>query len=125
MKTVFYHFWQLNRFVLIGAIATFVHLFVSRAILLYQANLPELVVNSLAFVVAFFISFLGHRHFTFKVQGSMIKFLSVSLLGFLVNNTLLFYIVKAQFLSGWDAILLSTLSIPILTYLLAKLWVFR
>lgn len=125
MKTVVYHFWQLNRFALIGGAATFVHLFVSRIILFYQANVPELVVNSVAFAVAFFISFFGHRHFTFKVKGSMIKFLSVSLLGFSINNTLLFYIVKTQLLSGWDAIFLSTLSVPILTYLLAKLWVFR
>ncbi|WP_299490970.1 GtrA family protein [uncultured Shewanella sp.] len=120
-----YHFWQLNRFALVGGMATLVHLSLSRFILFYQDNLPELTVNSVAFFIAFFISFLGHRHFTFKTNGSIIKFLSVSLLGFLINNSLLFYIVHSQFLTGWDAIFLSTLSVPILTYVLAKLWVFK
>ncbi len=125
MKVATYHFWQLNRFALVGGMATLVHLSVSRLLFFYRGDLPELMVNSVAFFIAFFVSFLGHRHFTFKTQGSIIKFLSVSLLGFLINNSLLFYIVQTQYLKGWNAILLSTLSVPILTYILSKLWVFR
>ena len=125
MKMATHHFWQLNRFAIVGATATLVHLSVSRLILLYHDNLPELEVNSIAFIIAFFISFGGHRYFTFKAQGSIVKFLGVSVFGFSVNNALLFYIVETHFLTGWNAILLSTLSVPILTYFLSKLWVFR
>ncbi|MCL1127453.1 GtrA family protein [Shewanella surugensis] len=125
MKTAASHFWQLNRFALVGVLATIVHLSVSRLVFFYQANFPEFGVNAIAFSIAFFVSFWGHKHFTFQVNGSMMKFLGVSLLGFVVNNILLFYIINAGFLTGWNAILLSTLSVPILTYFLSKLWVFR
>lgn len=125
-------FWQANRFALVGAAATAVHLLVVKIYFslvqtgaLTPVKYDEYMANSLAFMVAFSISYFGHRYFTFKQAGSIIRLFLVALTGFLINNIVLTGLLNFSAISGWLAVTISTLTVPIITFILAKAWVFK
>ncbi|WP_318467731.1 GtrA family protein [Photobacterium leiognathi] len=119
------HFWQLNRFAIIGLLATAVHLSVVRLYFFQIQDPSEYTANVVGFSIAFLVSYFGHRHFTFGQKGSFLKFLAVSLMGFFINNITLASLLKSAMFSGWLAVTISTLCVPIITFILAKFWVFK
>lgn len=119
------HFWQLNRFALVGLLATAVHLSVVRLYFFQIAHPSEYIANILGFSIAFLVSYFGHCHFTFAQKGSFFKFLAVSLFGFLINNLILVTLLQTAHVKGWVAVTISTLCVPIITFILSKFWVFK
>lgn len=115
--------WQFARFVLVGGAATLTDLVVS-IILLYGLNLHENVVTTGAFAIAFFVSYFGHRNFTFKKQGSALKFLLLSTLMLIIRN-LLVALMLYMGLSGLPPLLIAMTAVMMLTFVASKYLVFK
>lgn len=116
---------QLMRFGLVGGLATVTHLGVAWWLLYAWPALSPFLVNFGAFVIAFQVSFLGHSRFTFRQKGSAVRFLVVTLSGFAINNTLLWLFLMAGVKSGFVAICLSVVLVPLFVFAGARLWVFK
>lgn len=116
-------FWQFARFVLVGGAATLTDLVVS-VILLYGLNLHENVVTTATFGIAFFVSYFGHRNFTFKKQGSALKFLLLSSLMLIIRNLLVAFMLYLG-LSGLPPLLIAMAAVMLLTFVASKYLVFK
>lgn len=121
-------FFQIFRFGIVGASAALIHF--STVVFLVQIYAFEpLVANGLAFMVAFQISYFGHRLWTFQhtTQQHRVAFprlLLVQILNFLANETL-FYIFLTFHFPYAIALLIVLSVLPIFTFISSKLWVFR
>jgi len=114
---------KLTRFGLVGVAATAVHVLVAGAVLKWS-NHAVFAANLIGFLVAFQVSFFGHRYITFQTRGHWRRFIAIALLGFLLNNSILAGLVVGAWLDGWPAIVFSTLCVPAVMYLLLRGWVF-
>lgn len=114
-----------TRFGLVGLAATGVHLAVAAGVLALWPSLNEFIANIIAFCVAFQVSLVGHRRLTFKRQGSAWRFALVAAVGFALNNGLLAILIRGLEISGFVAIAIATLSVPIVTYLASRMWAFK
>lgn len=87
------------------------------------------VANLCAFLVAFVVSYSGHRRFTFQVQGrhkeSLPRFFLTALAGFIVNELMLALLLLYTPLPFEPALLLVLCLVAIMTFLLARFWAFR
>ncbi|MCP9133794.1 GtrA family protein [Acinetobacter baumannii] len=89
---MFTHILQLARFTTTGTAAALTHY--SVAMLLFKKHVAMQYANLLAFLLAYWVSYFGHRVFTFKVQHlthrqTLPKFTLVAGLGFLFNESFL------------------------------------
>ena len=116
-------FWRLVRFGFVGGGATLVDLGTSFALFHSWPTISEHLVTTLAFSVAFWFSFFGHRYITFQKQGAAGKFLLVALFSLAVRNLLLSGLLLAG-LSGLLPVVIASLAVTMLTYLLSRVWVF-
>ncbi len=114
---------RLLRFAIVGGGATATHLLVAWLCFWRYPQASEFGVNLVAFSLAFWVSFIGHRFFTFNKPGSVRKFLIVALFSYGMNNLLLTVFIWMG-LGGWPAIAIATLTVPLATYILARIWVF-
>lgn len=115
-------------FVVIGSLAAAIHLGTA-FLLVDQAGIPPAVANVIAFGCAFFFSYAGHSRHSFRsgtnADGSFLRWLQVSIAGFLANQGLYMLALHA-FPHVWY-LLLSMLVTAIVasgSYLLGKLWAF-
>lgn len=113
------------RFLVVGGIATATHLLVASLVLTIYPALSPYAANSVAFFVAFMVSFYGHRYITFKTRGSKSRFLIVSIGGFLGNNAILTVCLKLLAINALASVVIATACVPILTYLASLLWAFK
>lgn len=121
------------RFGIVGLTAAAVHYWVVIA-LVELLHIAPLQANAGGFIVAFWVSYFGHRHWTFSdavathVQGahpSFLRFLLVAVLGFCMNE-LLFYLLLRY--AGWPyylALAVVVFTVAVMTYVLSRLWAFR
>ncbi len=116
-------FWRLVRFGFVGGGATLVDLGSAFALSHSWPGINEHLVTTLAFSVAFWFSFFGHRYITFQKQGAVGKFLLVALFSLAVRNLILSGLLFAG-LSGLLPVVIATLTVTILTYVLSRIWVF-
>jgi putative flippase GtrA len=119
---------QLVRFGAVGACAMAVHYLLVTA-LFVPGGLAVLDANVLGFLCAFPISYLGHRHATFAAHGvphrlAMRRFFAVAVLGLIVNETLLAFLLAATSLAYRAALAVVLVAVAALTYLLARFWAF-
>mgnify|MGYP001387716153 CR=1 FL=1 len=114
------------RFGCVGGLAMLVHFLV--VALLVPFGVAPLIANIAAFIVAFQISFLGHRQWTFaakKTAGQYPKMFVVSLTGFAVNEMLYAFLLKSTQLDYRTALLIVLLAVASGTYLGSRFWVFK
>lgn len=116
-------YWQLLRFALVGGGATLVDLASATLLLQHWPTLSEHGVTTLAFMIAFWCSFFGHRYITFQKQGAIGRFLLVALGSLAVRNLILSGLLYAG-LAGLLPIVIATLTVTVLTYCLSRIWVF-
>ena len=119
---------QVFKFVLVGVLATLVHLLIG--FLLLQAGWNPLAANAVAFSVAFLVSFFGHLRYSFADQNvdtstSLWKFVIVALIGFSCNEFLLMALLYLPTMIDYVALFISTATAAILTFLLSKIWAFK
>ncbi|MFK6327286.1 GtrA family protein [Acinetobacter baumannii] len=89
---MFTHILQLARFTTTGTAAALTHY--SVAMLLFKKHVALQYANLLAFLLAYWVSYFGHRVFTFKAQHlthrqTLPKLTLVAGLGFLFNESFL------------------------------------
>ena len=116
-------FWRLVRSGFVGAGATPLALGTSIALFHTWPAISEHLVTTLAFAIAFWFSFFGHRYITFQKQGAASKFLLVALFSLAVRNLILSGLLFAG-LSGLLPVVIATLTVTVLTYILSRVWVF-
>lgn len=116
---------QLFRYVVVGVAATATHVLVaSVALLVFGQTL--LLSNIMAFFIAWFVSYFGNALWSFDSQaklGSMARFVVVSGI-----NLAIIYVVSekitASSLPEYTGILILSVLLPLVGFLLHKLWVF-
>ena len=115
-------------FVSVGALAAAVH-YVA-ALLAHAYGLQPAGANWIGFLCAFPVSYLGHRHWSFRgTQASHVaaffKFLAVALLGFLGNQVLLWLALTYTLLPFWLALGIVMVIVAVSTWLLSRFWAFN
>ncbi|QEW08093.1 GtrA family protein [Nitrincola iocasae] len=118
---------QVSRFIGVGVTALIVHWLVVR--LLVPLGLVPLLANVFGFVVAFNVSYFGHRKLTFKAEElshsrTLPRFATVALSSFAVNEIL--YALLLTFTPlRYDLALLIVLGVvAVMTYLFSRFWAF-
>ncbi len=118
-------------FLAVGAAAAGTHIAVFA--LLHHALTPKLwpeIVNAIAFIVAFFVSFAGHRLLSFQdtsttVEQSLQRFGVTALAGF-ASNELVFALLTR--LGGWWPLLALFVALVFAagqTWFLSRYWAFK
>jgi len=119
--------WKIIRFGFVGILATLMHIIVV-TLLTYFTPLHPVIINTLAFAVAFCVSSTGHMIFTFQVhnnqKNSLIKYFFVAVAALILSNILLAFMLKQDFTSQYIAQLTAILSVPIVTYIASRYWAF-
>ncbi len=123
------HTQSISWFTIIGALAALTHYLVAVGFE-YSALLTAAHANIAGFVVAFPVSYFGHRAFSFAGQDashrqSLPRFLSVALLGFFANQTLVLSAIRYTKLPFWFSLGVVMVLVAISTYLLSKFWAFK
>ncbi len=120
--------WELARFGIVGVAATLIHL----SIALYLDSTTSInifVINTLAFLCAFGMSFFGHYFWTFKSNApklkALIKFFSVALSGLMASSVMILMLIWAGLESDMLKLTISILIIPAVTYVVGKFWAFK
>jgi putative flippase GtrA len=120
-------FWQLVVFGIVGLAATATHYVV--AVGVHElAHLSPYYSNILGYCSAVMISFYGHGKLTFKVRtGKAVfaRFVGVSLTILGLSELLLMSMHSLFELPTRISMLVVVLTVPIVTYTLNKVWVFR
>lgn len=124
MKRLLGEAGMLARFGGVGVIATLVHLAVAAAAFIVWPTVSPFVANLMAFIVAFQVSFWGHRRFTFRKDGRAHRFFVLALGGFALNNGVLATLLIASSIDGLLAIVIATFTVPLLMYVAARFWAF-
>jgi len=116
-------------FILVGASAGLTHLFIYFICTHWFGVINEWA-NAIGFVVAFFVSFTGHRKLSFKdsdttIQQSLFRFLVTALAGFLTNELIFVLLFRLLELNDWFALFTAIAGAAVQTFLLSRFWAFR
>jgi putative flippase GtrA len=116
-------FW----FLAVGGGAAATHMLVFA---LAQAHMWPEVANAFGFVVAFFVSFAGHRLLSFKDAGTTVgtsfkRFVVTALAGFASNELVFVLLLRGLELPSLLALFLALLFAAGQTFVLSRFWAFR
>ncbi|WP_286035773.1 GtrA family protein [Succinatimonas hippei] len=117
-------FYELVRFVIVGGAATVTDLAVSVVLFFAFPDMSENAITTCAFCVAFFVSYFGHRYFTFKQHGNIFKFLLLSCSMLVLRNIIVFVLVRI-WMTGLVPIIVAMALVTVITYLVSKFMVFK
>ncbi len=123
------HKRSISWFAIIGAVAALTHYIIAVS-LECSGTLIASSANIAGFIVAFPVSYFGHRKFSFADQDSnhwqsLPRFMSVALLGFLANQTLVLSAIQYTKLPFWFSLGVVMVFVAMSTYLLSKFWAFK
>lgn len=115
-------------FICVGVSALLTHWLVV-ILLVPLAGLHPLLANVVAFLVAFNVSYFGHRHLTFKAsershRQTLPRFAAVAASSFALNEAMYWVLLNFTPLRYDIAMLLVLGSVAVLTYILGKFWAF-
>lgn len=118
---------QIHWFVVVGALAALVHLSVVRG--LVPLGLPPLAANVFGFLVAFGVSYVGHRRFTFatakaSVRQSLPRFFATALASFALNEALYAILLATTALNYAVALFIVLVVVALVTFVVSKYWAF-
>ncbi len=118
--------FELIRFAIVGGLATVVDLAVT-FILVYGLDMGqhENIVTSIAFAIAFFVSYFGHRFFTFHKSGSALKFLALALSTLALRNVIVWLLTYFDIMRGIAPLILAMALVTIITYIVSKFGIFK
>ena len=120
---------QVIRFGVVGVTALMVNWLVV-AVLVPTLDMAPLLANVFAFLVAFQVSYWGHRSWTFNAwtlrhSQTLPRFLVVSCSSFLINEFLYFLLLEFTVLDYRTALLIVLAIVAMSTFLLSRKWAFR
>ncbi|MDX1802484.1 MAG: GtrA family protein [Alcanivorax sp.] len=119
---------QLGRFGVVGIAAMLVH-WCTVAVIVPLGMVP-LLANVVAFLVAFQVSYWGHRHWTFEAadqqhRKTAPRFFAVAVASFLVNEAAYALLLQYTPLDYRVALVLVLGGVAGMTFLLSRHWAFR
>jgi putative flippase GtrA len=118
---------QLMRFGIVGVCGAAVN-FAVVVLLVHFEHFAPLDANIIAFFIAFFVSYNGHRLWTFKCKRdkktSMPRFFLIQGASFFLYEGLFAVFLKVFHLYYMLALLLTLMIVPPFTFLLSKVWAF-
>ena len=122
---------EMLRFGVTGSLSTVVH-FCSVLFLVSFIRFMPLSANIIAFLIAFIVSYVGHSKFTFRntagrsgINPALPKFFITATFSFFLNESMYYYLVKAQHLNYLIALAIVLASVSIVTFSICKLWAFK
>lgn len=120
---------RLFYFLMVGGIAALVHLLIVLGLVSHWQIHP-LIANVIAFLIAFHVSFLGHKHLTFsklkeQKQLSLPHFFIVAASAGIVNECLYFLILRYTQLNYLVALILVLGMVSVYSYVVSKCWACR
>ena len=120
--------FQVLRFGFVGVAATLTHYIV--ALGASALHVPILWANAVGFVIAFFVSFCGHRHYTFADRdipagASFRRFAMIAIGGFFFSEGLLAALLKLTTLSETAALTVALATTAGLNFLFSRYWAFH
>ena len=119
-------FW----FLLVGASAALTHMAVFALVLILVPTLwPELA-NVAGFLVAFLVSFVGHRRLSFQdadtsLLQSFMRFAATAVAGFVTNEAVFIALFRVFGLPTWLALIGGIVVSAVQTFVLSRFWAFR
>lgn len=123
---------QLTKFASVGLFATGIHTLVYGIL---GHSLDPFLANLIAFLIAFVFSYSGHFLWTFRSQTGgakihrafnyQLKFLMVALSGLFLNSFAVWVVIEWLQFDYLFAVVPMIFVVPLLTFVLAKFWVFR
>lgn len=121
-------FLQLARFGAVGVSALVVHWL--SVVTIVPFGVPPLLANVIAFVIAFQVSYWGHRNWTFNVRHlphrvTLPRFLFIGCAGFAVNESLYFLLLTYTKMDYRLSLLIVLTAVVTTSFVLSKLWAFR
>jgi putative flippase GtrA len=119
-------FW----FVLVGASAALTHMAVFTLVLLLVPTLWPEIANVAGFLVAFLVSFVGHRRLSFQDAGtslmqSFVRFAATAVAGFMTNETVFIVLFRVLGLPSWIALICGIVLSALQTFVLSRFWAFK
>lgn len=117
-----------GRFGLVGLFATTVHVAVFWLLLTFAKFTPTLA-NSLAFLAAFWISFIGNYLWTFRSPGcprrAIFRFFVIAVSAFGVNTLILAFLVHKGWFSPVVSAALAASLVSVISFSASRLWGFE
>lgn len=124
---------QYGRFIVVGGLATLAHIGTFAA-LMETAAMPALLANTLAFMLAVMISFLGHFSWTYQentrhlrlrsARAELLRFFVSALIGLALNSLIVWLTTEALQLHYAYALVPMATMVPLLVFLIGRYWVF-
>ena len=119
-------FW----FVLVGASAALTHMVVFTLVLLLVPTLWPEIANVAGFLVAFLVSFVGHRRLSFRDAGtsfmqSFVRFAATAVAGFMTNEAVFIVLLRVLELPTWMALISGIVMSAMQTFVLSRFWAFK
>ncbi len=123
------HSRSISWFTLIGALAAAVHYVVAVSLEAGLGVAPAWA-NPCGFLLAFPVSYIGHRKFSFAAQKAshqqaFPRFLLVACGGFLANQLLLLSALRLFPLPFWLTLGVVMVVVAVTTYMLSRYWAFK
>jgi putative flippase GtrA len=119
---------QLVRFGIVGATSALVN-FLGVFALVELFSLKPLIANIIAYLIASIVSYVGHYHWTFASNAehhkSVFKFYIMLGMNLLLNEALYAFFLYVVSLNYQLALILTIVIVPIFTFIVSKLWVYR
>ncbi|MCB2092883.1 MAG: GtrA family protein [Rhodobacteraceae bacterium] len=85
--------------------------------------------NLVGFSVGFFISYYGHRTFSFRSEGkvsrSMPRFFVIAATNLVLSQAIVFTIVNVIGRPYWQALAIMVTIVPAFTYVMGRMWAFN
>lgn len=110
-----------------GGLTTVIHIAVG-LLVHHVFGLSAFMANLVAFCVGFFVSYFGHRSFTFrstaKVARSMPRFFVIAATSLILNQLIVYLTVNVAEQPYWAALAIMVAVVPTFTYVLARVWAF-
>ncbi len=92
-------------------------------------HVEPLYANFVAYCTAVGISYFGNAWLTFRTTAlhgaQFLRFAVVSLLGLLLNQSIVYVLVHLAMWPFWAALIPAVTLVPIFTFFVSKLWAFR
>lgn len=121
-----YGFW----FLLVGASAALTHMAVFAFVLFSAPTLWPEIANVAGFLVAFLVSFVGHRRWSFQdastsLMQSFLRFAATAVAGFVTNESVFIVLLRVLAFPNWVALLGGIVLSAVQTFVLSRFWAFR
>lgn len=119
---------MLLRFLIVGGLAFALHWSVV-VLIVSQLKIMPVAANVAGFAVAFMLSYLGHKNWTFSAREqaygrTFFRFAGVAVFGFAINEGLYAFLLHS-FALDYRICLVFTLTVAaVATFVLSRLWAF-